>query len=185
MKPAVALCLLIAPLAFGQDLATRLATPELRDGAVKEIAAAGGRDLPLLLKWSETPPRGVEEWALRVGLADAFGALRAKDAIPFLIKNVGLERYFVRQAFWTKADSVIERTLPAVAALIAIGPAGSAALIAAPWANMSPPEHIAAIYAVSKIADPAARDFLMSIDAAGLERSYVEEGLKAIEQRRR
>jgi hypothetical protein len=184
MKPAIAFCLFAGQLAFGQDLATRLATPELRETAVKEIAKSGSKDLPLLLAWSETPPPGVDEWELRVGLADAFGALRAKDAIPFLIKNVGLERYFVRQAFWTKADSVIERQLPAVAALIAIGPEGSKALIAAQWAKMSPAEHIAAIYAVSKIADPAARDFLMSIDAAGLERSYVEAGLKAIHDRR-
>src|SRR5580692_9171920 len=97
MKPAIAFCLFAAPLAFTQDLATRLAAPELRDVAVKEVAAAGGKDLLLLLNWSETPPKGIAEWELRVGLADAFEALRAKDAIPFLIKNVGLERYFVRQ----------------------------------------------------------------------------------------
>jgi hypothetical protein len=173
---------LAAQLTFGQDLATRLADPELRYAAVNSIVDSGGKDLALLLSWTETPPKGVDEWALRVGLADAFGKLRAKEAIPFLVRNIGLERYFVRQAFWTKADSVIVSRLPAAAALIAIGPDASKALIAAPWNKMSVGEHLAAIYTVSRIADPGARDFLMSVHAEGSEVEFVEEGLKAIQE---
>ena len=63
---------LAAQIAFGQDRARRLATPELRDAAVKSIADSGGKDLALLLSWSQTPPRGVNPIYLDIGLVQAF-----------------------------------------------------------------------------------------------------------------
>jgi hypothetical protein len=80
-------------------------------------------------------------------------------------------------------DSVIKNRLPAVAALIAIGPAASNALIAAQWNKMSVEEHLAAIYTISRIADLGARDFLMSVHAEGSEVEFAQEGLKAIQER--
>ncbi len=176
----IASLVLVVRYASAQDLATELATPGLRDAAIERIAVSGGKDLALLLSWTQTPPKDVDEWELRVGLSDAFGKLRSREAIPFLVRNIGLERYFVRTTLWTKADSVIESRLPAAAALIAIGSEASNALIAAPLDKMSVEERIAAIFVVSKIADPGARDFLMSVHAEGLEVGFVREGLRAI-----
>ena len=169
------------PALRAQDLAIELATPAQRDAALRGIALSGGKDLPLLLSWSKKAPAGVDEWELRVGLADAFRILKAREAIPFLVNNIDLERYFVRTPFWLKDDSVIQNRLPAAAALIAIGPDASRALVAADWSEMSPRAHIAAIYTISRIADPAARDFLASVHAEDLEVEFVREGITAID----
>lgn len=84
-----------------------------------------------------------------------------------------------------KEDSVVEVRLPAIDALIAIGPDASRAVIAALWDRMRYDEQIAALFVISKIADPAARDFLTSFHAADPRGAgYVREGLKAIEERR-
>ena len=168
-------------LTFGQDLATRLATPELREGAVESISDSSGRNLSLLLLWGETPPGGVNPIYLNIGLAEAFGKLRAREAIPFLVRNITLDVTGLSDNIWMKADSVIERRLPAVSALIAIGPDASKALIASPLSEMPLDAHIAAVFVISRIADPAARDFLMSAHPSGAaETRYLQEGLRAI-----
>jgi len=178
--------LLLAQLAFAQDLATRLADPEMRYAAVKSIVDSGGKDLALLLSWTEVPPSGVNLFQLNLGLIEAFRRLRAKEAIPFLIRHMADDISGINNGnIWMKADSVVETRLPAIDALIAVGPEASKALIAAPWDKMRLDEQIAALFIVSRIADPAARDFLMSfhvLDAR--EARYVREGLQRIQEHR-
>lgn len=180
---AIASLGLLARTAAAQDLATRLATPDLREAAVKEVAAVGDRELPTLLTWTKTPPAAMDKrelGELQIGLADAFRTLKAKEAIPFLVSHIGLERYYARRPFWLKPDPIIQDRLPAAAALIAIGADASTALLAVDWTKLSPDEFEAAIYTISRIADPDARDFLMSVHVQAEEAEFVKEGLRAI-----
>lgn len=177
---ALAVWGLAAGHVFAQDLARSLATPELRDAAVESIAASRGKDLPLLLAWGEKPPSGVDPIGLNIGLAEAFGRLRAPEGVLFLIRNISLDASGLSQTnTWMKADSVVEARLPAMMALIAIGPDASNALLAVPWDNLGSQEQMPALYAICKIADPGARGFLMSFHAAdGREARLVQEGLR-------
>lgn len=95
--------------ALGQDLATELANPQTRGQAVAAIAASGRGDLPLLLKLSEAPPVSFDDVAqqqLDVGLARAFGRLRATEAIPFLIKHINLDvDVMITGTIWVKGTT--------------------------------------------------------------------------------
>jgi hypothetical protein len=180
---AMASGVLAAQLAFGQDLATRLATPQLREAAVKNVADSGGKDLALLLSWSEAPPKGLDRYQLNLGLIEAFGKLRAKESIPFLIRWMNLDSTGMSENIWMKSDSVVESRLPVIDTLIAIGPDASKALIAA-WDKMPGVLHIEALFVVSRIADPAARDFLLSVHTTDpRDARYVQQGLQAIQER--
>jgi len=160
-----------------RDLARSLADPGTRQGAIAIILASGNSKVRLLLSWSRNPPSEVDETELDVGLAQAFGQLRTKEAIPFLIKNINLKR-FVGNDAWTRAPEVIEGWMPAVAALIQIGPESSKALIRA-WDRMSPDDRLGAIFVVSRIKGvPEARAFLLSaLGEANMQRRRAEEGL--------
>ena len=113
-----------------------------------------------------------------VGLADAFGRLRTRDAIPFLIANITLQRgLFYRADIWMKTPQVVEGALPAVAALIRIGPEASRSLIRK-FPTLSAEDRLAAIFVVSRISGvPEAQDFLNSvIGGARLEAFWAGEG---------
>lgn len=169
--------------ASDQELAQRLANDRTRQSAVAKILASGRRRVPLLLSWARKPPADVDQYQLYIGLADAFGQLQTKEAIPFLIKNISLDRTRPADfAPWLKAPQVIEKTFPAVAALIQIGPEASKALIRAPWERAEAERRLAAIFAVSRIRDQAARGFLASaLGQANMERYWAEEGLKLLD----
>jgi hypothetical protein len=168
-----------------QELPNRLANEATRRAAVDLIVASGMDKLPLLLSWTRNPPADINENELYVGLADAFGRLRAKEAIPFLIKNISIQRWHDVNT-WLKTPSVIEERLPAVAALIQIGPEASKALIRASWEAMVAEDRLAAIFVISQVKGvPEARAFLSSALAeASLERYWAEEGLKRIDEQR-
>src|ERR1700722_2581682 len=76
-----------------EDLARMLADPSTRTDALASVAASGQSKEPLLLSWVLSPPVGVDSFELSIGLADAFGQLRTKEAIPFLIKNISIQRW--------------------------------------------------------------------------------------------
>lgn len=181
---ATACWLLATQIGSGQDLAIRLADPELRQLAVRSITYSGGRDLALLLSWGENPPPRVDSLQLRLGLMEAFRKLRAKEAIPFLIRYMTLDIRGISGNVWTKADGVVETRLPAIDALIAIGPDASKAVIAA-LSDKTPPEvYVESLFIICKIADPAARDFLLSVHPKNpTEAYYVRNGLELIQQR--
>lgn len=172
--------------ATGQRLAQRLANEGTRKDAVEEIAAAGIRKVPALLSWTRTPPKRVSKHELYVGLADVFGRLRTKEAIPFLIVNINLQRSRLEIPPWLKVASVIEDSLPAVRALIQIGPEASRALINVPPGHAKLEDRLAMIFVVSQIKGvPEAREFLaVMAGEANAERYWAEEGLKLTEQAR-
>ncbi len=172
-------CLLaFAQNASEQGLAHLLADPTTRQDAVSKIVASGTARIPLLLSWAQAPPAHLDVYQLRIGLADAFGGLRAKEAIPFLIQNISLSRTS-KVDTWMKTAQVIEDEMPAVGALIRIGPAASRAIVRSFEAPMRQGDRLPAIFVVSQIRDPDARAFLSSeLGEANVERYWAEEGLK-------
>jgi len=172
-----------------KELARLLANASTRQSAVTSIVAGGSGKVPLLLSWARNPPTEVNENELYIGLADAFGQLQTKEAIPFLIKNIGLNRWNDVN-IWLKTAQVIEERLPAAAALTRIGPEASKALIRASWDGMRPEDRLAAIFVVSRIASTIKdgdeeRAFLHSaVGQANVERYWAENGLKLLDGRR-
>lgn len=169
------------PNALG--LARQLANESTRQNAIAAIVASGNETVPLLLSLTKKPPAQLNQHALFVGLADAFGQLKAKEAIPFLIKNIGLDRELIREPnISMKTAEVIKGRMPAVAALIQIGPAASQALIGT-WQKIDRDDELWAIFVVSQIRGvPKAREFLSSVlGEANMERSFAEDGLKAMD----
>jgi hypothetical protein len=167
------------------DLARRLADPGTRADAIAGIVTSEPGNIQRLLSFGEAPPPHLNRTELFIGLAELFGQLRTKEAIPFLIKNISLARW-VRPNIWSKTPHSVEEHLPAVAALIAIGPEASRALTSLEWLHMTVEDHLAAIFVISRIGDPASKAFLLSAVAeAGMERSYAEEGLKLLDNLQR
>ncbi len=74
------------------EMARQLADESTRQSAVPRIVASGSNTVSQLLSWAKTPPTGVDEHGIYVGLADVFGQLKTEEAIPFLIKNISLDR---------------------------------------------------------------------------------------------
>jgi HEAT repeat protein len=165
-----------------KDIARLLSNEETRERTVATIQAEGAEKIPLLLSWTRNPPVEVEKSGLRIGLADAFGRLHAKEAIPFLIQNISLQRWLPSPNIWMKTPKVIEERLPAAAALIRIGPEASKALIAG-WEGFGTEDRSAAVFVVSRIKGvPEARGFLSSVlGQATMERHLAEEGIKALD----
>jgi len=191
---ALALVVTIAGIAvpFQQDLtdlilAVRFGKKSTRPDAVAEVVAAGSEKVPLLLSWTRNPPGGVDRRQLYLGMADVFGELRTKQAIPFLIENISLDQAFMLNPPWLKSAQAVKARLPCVAALIRIGPEASDALIRAAEEPMERSDWLAVVFTVAQIGDPGARDFLTSAAAkakTGVERARAEEGLKRLDERR-
>lgn len=172
---------MIAQRQDSTDLAFQLANRETRQSAVTKVVASGANRAPFLLSWTRHPPVGVDRYQLNIGLADAFGALGTKEAIPFLIENISLSRWG-EVNIWLKKDSVIEENLPAVAALIKMGPAASSALIRAASKPMLAEDRLPLIFVISRVKDPEARGFLVTaMGEANIEHYWAEEGLKLLD----
>lgn len=162
------------------QIAKELANPLTRERSVAAIMQSRRPNIATLLSWATTPPVALDQHELRVGLADAFAALGAKQAIPFLISNITLQRSVPDPDTWMKTEQVIKSRLPAVNALIQIGPAAATAVIQAYKGLTDPTGRLAAIFVVSHTNDAsvAQREFLISVvGQANLERHFAEEGL--------
>jgi hypothetical protein len=173
------------------ELARMLASDTTRQSAVDRIAASGQSKVPLLLLWAASPPRGIEKIGLRIGLADAFGRLKTTQAVPFLMKNIEIQRYPFEGPPWMHAASGIERHYPALAALIQIGPDSFEALLRYYEQPRGIGDRLFAIFAISRIAatmkDTPEDIRALLASAAGeanVERFWAEEGLKALDQTR-
>jgi len=169
-----------AAAAGDRALAIALANDATQKAAVASIVASGKRKIPLLLAWTLRPPRGVPECGLFGGLADAFGELRVREAIPFLVKHLGtLRSCGVSLAPWLKVPEVVEWSLPAVGALIEIGPDGSMAAMSAFPGMVSEEDRMAAIFVVSRVKGvPGARHFLSSVaEKADREHYWASQGI--------
>jgi hypothetical protein len=165
------------------ELAHLLASDKTRQATAERIGDSGGEKIPLLLSWAKTPPSGIDEHELYVGLADVFARTKTKEATPFLVKNINLRRFnYGYNNFWKTAPQ-IELCLPAAAALIQIGPEASRAVMRAAW-DMSVEDYHVAVFVVSRIKNvPEARVFLLSVQAqANAENYWAEEGIKFAEK---
>ena len=156
-----------------------------REAAVSTIQATGTAMVPLLLSWTRTPPPQVDREGLYAGLAYAFGRLRTQKAIPFLVKHISMQEGFPSVNIWMKSPAVIEGRLPAVKALIQIGPEASKTLINSPWDCMSSEDRLAALFVVSQIPGvPEARGFIgRAVGEANLQHYWAEEGLRVLDAR--
>lgn len=136
------------------DLARQLASEYTQHDAAEAIGTSARDKLPVLLAWAKAAPiplDDVQAMVFRAGLAEAFGALRAKEGIPFLLANLTLRRSpFTLPAFGSP-EKVIDR-LPAVAALIRIGPEALKSIIEAPYTPAELDTRLARIVVVSRIA---------------------------------
>jgi hypothetical protein len=166
------------------DLARMLANTETRQRAIQLIAAAPSTKLPLLIAWSLRPPAHMDEFNLRVGLMDAFGELKSKEAIPFLVKNISRQRTLVGDAnIFMKTEESVESRVPAVAALIKIGP-DCLPVLYGHYSTAPLEDRIATIIVVSRIAatmtDPSnPKGFLASVAGeTNMIHSWAEDGLK-------
>lgn len=174
-----------------QELVRALIDDNTRPSAVTKVVASGSAKISLLLKWTRTPPQlnEYDQYKLNISLAEIFGRLKTKEAIPFLIKNISLERW-PRPNIWMKTPEVVEGHLPAVAALIQIGPEALEALIHDPWGHKPPDDRLPTIFVVSRIGatltdNNEVRGFLVSVlGSANEERNWAEWGLKRLDSRR-
>ncbi len=159
-------------------LARALANVGERDQAVAAVVASGYTRVPLLLSWTTKPPVGIDNYQLKIGLADVFGRMKTKEAIPFLIKNISIDRMYAVNT-WIKSAEVVEQRLAAAAALIRIGPAVAEPVIRA-WSGLTDHrDRLATIFVVSNLRGvPGTRNFLLSVlGEANLQRAWAEEGL--------
>lgn len=172
------------------ELARLLSNEATQEQTVESLVASPDKvRLALLLSWTKDPPRQlniVERAELYIGMTEVFGRLRTTTAIPFLIENISLQLPATPNV-WTKTAASIEERVPAVAALIAIGPDAAKALISAPRERMASEDRLAATFVISQIGTtPDAREYLLSVVKQGnrLERYWAEEGLKRLDKTR-
>ena len=175
-----------APAIKDSDLAQMLANSETRQRAIGLVMAAPAAKLPVLIAWTQKPPAGVDEFNLRVGLMDALGELKSKQAIPFLVRNLSRQRAFVGAAdIFMKTEESVESRIPAIAALIKIGPDSLPALYNN-YSTASLEDKLATIIVVSRIAatmkDPSGpRGFLITVlGEANMLRDWAEEGSRRL-----
>jgi len=161
------------------DLARGLADANTRGQAVASVVALGSAKVPILLSWTRKPPARVDVYELNIGLADAFGEMKTRDAIPFLVNNIGIDRTHAPNT-WLKSPDAVEARLAAAAALIKIGSEAASAVYRAASSPMYYKDKLAAMFVISRMKDaPGARSFLLSaLGEANLERGWAEEDLK-------
>jgi hypothetical protein len=169
------------------ELARQIAAASAKPDSVALVIPAVRGKVPLLLSWTLKPVPGVDETELYIGLADAFGQMETVDAIPFLLKNISLQRWIPSPNTWMKTPKVIEERFPAVAALIRIGPRGSQAVIRTDWEGRKFEERLAAVFVVSRVKGvPEAKGFLSTaLGEANLQRHFAEDGLELVDARSR
>jgi len=170
------------------NLANMLATEQTRKDAVAFVVSSGNAYVPLLLSWTRTAPPGVPMSQLYVGLADAFGQLKTEEAISFLIRNISMERTRVSLSVsdpWNKGPDVVEARLPAVAALIRIGPPSAKAIYPLWWHMSSNKDRLAGMYVIARVGEqPEAGEFLKGVRAQlEFQRLWLQEDIKILEDR--
>ena len=163
------------------DIARSLSKKETRETAIDLIEASPDNKLSVLLSWIVKAPADVDRLELYIGLADTFGRMRLKEAIPFLVKYICIPRTPDRPNIWLKSQEAIEQQLPAVGALVRIGSEASNFLIGVPWDERPRAERMAGVFVVARIGDSRARAFLIeALRQPKPERDFAAEGLERI-----
>lgn len=166
------------------ELARQLASRELRSEVLRTLERGDLETERALLRILEGPPAYIDAHEMKVGLADAFGVLRTRAAVPFLIQNISMERW--RDMNTTlKSPAVLLERWPAARALIGIGPPALEQLFRAYSASMSSQDRLALIFVVARIPDPRARAFLTEIqtEVRVMDR-WIQDGLAEFDRRR-
>lgn len=160
-------------------LARGLADPLKRDAAVKFVSSHRNAPLQLILSWTVTPPDGVDPFELKIGLAEAFGRMRTIEAIPFLVKNISMDRTGLGNT-WLKSPAAVEERLPAAAALIQIGQESVPAIFQASAQPTGLRDRLAMILVISRMPEfPGKKTFLLgALGEANLEREWAETALE-------
>ena len=191
-RKAVSCAMLLVPLmAAGsrrdgsdQALAESLSNEATRQTAIASMAVSGSAKVPLLLSWITKRPRHVDGCGFLDGLVEALGELKVREAVPFLVQNIGLRRSCgVSLAPWLKSPAFIEWHFPAVGALVKIGPEASRAVMVAFDSMADEDDRMAAMFVVSEVRGvPEARAFLESALArANRERYWAERGIERLD----
>jgi hypothetical protein len=187
--PVVAMAMAGGPLESAAGLsdaalAKALADENGRAYAVNLVATSDGRQLPLLLSWTKSPPPGVDAYDLDAGLADVFGRLRTKAAIPFLISHITLFRSRFTTTIKERTISLdrldqVESNMPAVAALVHIGRAALPLLEQAYYGPTTSDERCALLSVIYRINDPESVDFFERVRLMlEQERSFASEAIR-------
>ncbi len=104
-----------------ESLALALTTGHDRPAAIQEVLRSPTKSLPLLLEWTTKPP-SVNHDRLYPVMAELFGRLQAREAVPFLVSKILVNDLPGPGYVWAgTADEVLGR-LPAAKALVRIGP---------------------------------------------------------------
>jgi hypothetical protein len=169
-----------------EQLAKELSFPGTRERAVEEILQSKEEGLRLLQSWTRRPPSGVDLNGLHFGMAVAFGRMHAPQAIPFLIKNISVQQFPSQPNVWMKSPEVIESRLPAVTALIGIGPEAARALIRQ-WDTIRSDDErlLAAVFVLARVDGvPEAKEILATeAGRANMIHFWAEDGLRRSEGR--
>lgn len=154
-------CIVASAQPTTSDLSA-LGDPNRRQQALETFVKAGESGLTMLLSAVKSDgARGVEPFELRVGLAEAFAAIASPKALPFLVANVSIERHRIRDAkLWFRSPREIREALPAVDALIKIGPAAIPMLIERYHKENTLDERLAILFVCRTIGGTEASEFL-------------------------
>jgi hypothetical protein len=196
MKILFAIAIFGCLVAHSQDvsdlgLAHLLANDSTRRAAISAVVESRLDMVPTLLSWMRTPPRELNDinlYILHASMAEIFGRLKTKEAIPFLIENIAQRSSLMITAnIWRKSPAAIEEQMPAIFALIQIGRPAFEAIIRSPVEPITIENWLARVFVVSRIGaalnDPSAseqaRIFVGSaLGEANLVHFWAEEGLK-------
>lgn len=148
-------------------LARSLANPLTRSAAIQAAVKSPARSLPILLRWIDHPPDLVHVRDLKVGMAEVFGRLRVRKAIPFLVSNIFLNDLPGPAAVWAGTQDEVLGRLPAVRALARIGPEAALALTRA-REEKTGDEELAVELAICLTANSKATSLLTDIRNNGL-----------------
>lgn len=168
-----------------EALAGALANENTRQSAVDQVAASNGKQVPLLLSWAQSPPAGVDAYGLDAGLADVFGRLRTKKAIPFLVSHITVFRsrayiYYKERIISVDRTAQVESNMPAAAALIRIGREALAPLYKAYYEPTTSDERCALLLVINRINDPDSLDFFRRArQLVDQERAFATDALRA------
>lgn len=154
----------------------KLAAEELKAGA--EGAIPGLLDAVAGLRANEADPFELRE-AL-VEISDICAEKKIAAAIPFLIDHILLDRYHTGFV-WMKSEETILARMPAMNALVRIGPVATDALMRSYLSQSSSDHRLALVFVISRIGDVAAKRFLGDVIAnANLEAHLAREALARI-----
>ena len=165
------------------DLAQLLSNDKTFNNAIDWVRDSEESRIPILLRLTMSIDGERNKCGpLSFGLMRAVGALKLKQAIPYLKENVACNIYKADNP-WLKSPEIIEQRMPALAALISIGSDATKALIDLYQHPVHRDDQIIAIFGLSRIHDPMTHEFLYDVlGGTQLIEFYAKKGIKAIDQ---